>query len=185
MRQIGLYPDAVSPPEVDEAPRREETPVALVRRLAVAKAEAVAARPEAAGAFVAGADTVVACGRRMLPKARDEATARHCLHLLSGRRHRVYGGICVLAPDGRRAVRAVQTAVAFKRLAAAEIDAYIESGEWRDKAGGYAVQGRAAIFVRALNGSYSNVVGLSLFDLHQMLVGLGYHRHLATAKETA
>lgn len=172
LRQIGLSPDGVEPAEVDEAPRARETPAHLARRLAETKASAVAERH--AGAFVLAADTVVACGRRLLPKAEDEESARRCLALLSGRRHRVLGGICVLAPDRRRAVRLVSTAVTFKRLSPCEIGAYVAAGEWRGKAGGYAIQGRAAAFVRRLNGSYSNVVGLSLYDALALLRGLGY-----------
>jgi len=121
-----------------------------------------------------GADTVVACGRRILPKAETEQEVRRCLALLSGRRHRVLGGVCVRAPGGRRAERVVETQVAFKRLTASEIEAYIASGEWRGKAGGYAIQGRAAAFVRFLSGSYSNVVGLPLYETAQILGGLGW-----------
>jgi septum formation protein len=117
---------------------------------------------------------VVACGRRILPKTDSEADARRCLTLISGRRHRVHGGIALLAPDGRLASRVVESAVTFKRLSAAEIDAYLASGEWRGKAGGYAIQGRAAAYIRSLSGSYANVVGLSLYDVKQLLVGLGY-----------
>jgi septum formation protein len=124
---------------------------------------------------VLGADTVVACGRRILPKAENEAEARRCLALLSGRRHRVHGGVCLIRPDGKAAARTVTTMVAFKRLAGAEIESYIACGEWRGKAGGYAIQGRAALFVRALNGSYSNVVGLPLFETGALLAGVGIH----------
>ena len=120
------------------------------------------------------ADTVVACGRRILPKAEDERQARTCLGLLSGRRHRVVGGVCVIAPDGRLVRRVVTTAVTFKRLDPAEMDAYVASAEWRGKAGGYAIQGLAAAFVRHLSGSYSNVVGLPLHETYGLLRGLGY-----------
>jgi septum formation protein len=171
LRQIGIEPDAVDPPDIDEAAAPRERPAELARRLAAAKAAAVAARyPDG---FVVGADTVVALGRRVLPKAQDEAMARSCLSRLSGRRHRVYGGLCVVAPSGRRAERLVCTVVTFKRLDAAEIDAYLAAGEWRGKAGGYAIQGRAAAFVRAINGSYSNVVGLPLYETVALLKGLG------------
>jgi septum formation protein len=136
------------------------------------KAEAVA--PDHADAFVLGADTVVALGRRILPKAEDEAAARACLERLSGRRHRVLGGLAVIAPDGRRAERLVATAVTFKRLEAREIAAYLASGEWRGKAGGYAIQGRAAAFIPRINGSYPNVVGLPLTETLALLTGLGY-----------
>jgi nucleoside triphosphate pyrophosphatase len=124
--------------------------------------------------FILAADTVVACGRRILPKAEDKETARRCLALLSGRRHRVLGAIVVLAPDGRRADRLVRTIVTFQRLPERRISAYLDSGEWMGKAGGYAIQGRAAAFVSALNGSYSNVVGLPLHESAQLLSGLGY-----------
>ena len=172
LRQLGVEPDLVEPAEIDETPRRGELPRALAARLAATKAEAVATRHP--GTFVLGADTVVACGRRCLPKPEDEGEARACLALLSGRRHRVLGGLAVIAPDGRRAARLVVTTVAFKRLSEAETAAYLESGEWRGKAGGYAVQGRAAAFVRFLSGSYSNVVGLPLFEAVSALRGLGY-----------
>jgi septum formation protein len=172
LRQIGVEPDLIAPAEIDETPGRDEQPRALAARLAAAKAEAVAAlHPDA---FVLGADTVVACGRRSLPKPEDADEAAKCLALLSGRRHKVLGGLTVIAPDGRRARRLVVTAVAFKRLTEAETSAYLESGEWRGKAGGYAIQSRAAAFVRFLSGSYSNVVGLPLFETASALAGLGY-----------
>jgi len=172
LRQIGLEPDLVDPPQIDESELANEMPRALTLRLARAKARAVAERHQ--GAFVLGADTVVACGRRVLPKAADEATARRCLRLLSGRRHRVHGAVCICASDGRERTRHVETVVAFKRLDGREIEAYIACGEWRGKAGGYAIQGRAAAFVRWVNGSYSNVVGLPLFETNGLLAGLGY-----------
>ena len=172
LAQLGIVPDAVAPAHLDEAARPRELPAVHARRLAREKVEAVAsAHP---GAFILGADTVVACGRRILPKAETEAEALRCLMLLSGRRHRVLGGVCVRAPGGRRAERVVETQVAFKRLTASEIEAYIASGEWQGKAGGYAIQGRAAAFVRFLSGSYSNVVGLPLYETAQMLGGLGW-----------
>ncbi|MDX2145006.1 MAG: Maf family nucleotide pyrophosphatase [Rhodospirillaceae bacterium] len=155
--QIGRKPDLVVPADVDEAPLKGELPRIHADRLALEKAQAVAkAYPDA---VVLGADTVVACGRRILPKAETEADVRACLALLSGRRHGVHGGIAVIA-RGKVWRRHVETVVRFKRLTAAEIDAYIASGEWRGKAGGYAVQGRAAAFIAAINGSYTNVVGL-------------------------
>jgi septum formation protein len=169
--QIGFVPDEIVAPEVAETPRPKELPRALAVRLARDKATTVAAvRP---GAVVLGADTIVARGRRILPKPATEDAARACLRLLSGARHRVLGGIAVVAPGRPPLIRLVTTAVAFKRLSAAEIDRYLAAGEWRDKAGGYAIQGRAAAFVRALSGSYSNVVGLALFETAQLLEGLG------------
>lgn len=172
LAQLGLIPDVVDPPDVDETPRRDELPSQYARRLARDKAAAVVLRH--AGAFVLAADTVVACGRRILPKADTRATVETCLALLSGRRHRVIGGVCVVAPDGRQAVRVITSQVSFKRLSSDEIAAYVESGEWEGKAGGYAIQGRAAALVPWIAGSYSNIVGLPLFETRALLVGLGY-----------
>lgn len=171
LRQIGIEPQAVDPPDVDETPYPRELPVAHARRLAEAKAREVAGRHP--GEFVLAADTVVACGRRILPKAEDEATARSCLALLSGRRHRVLGGVGLICADGRYLHRLVTTTVAFKRLTGAEIDAYVAAGEWHGKAGGYAIQGRAAALVSWISGSYSNVVGLPLFEVAALLDGAG------------
>lgn len=172
LSQLGFIPDIIDPPEVDETPLRSESPLQYARRLAAAKAAAVLARRP--NAFVLGADTVVACGRRILPKAEDLETARRCLQFLSGRRHRVVGSICVIGPDGRQAGRVVTTLVAFKQLSRAEMDGYLASGEWQGKAGGYAIQGRAAAFVPWISGSYSNVVGLPLFETRALLAGLGF-----------
>ena len=178
LRQIGIEPDAVVPAEIDERARPGEKPGEMAARLAEAKARAVAVtsrgcNPPDSNTLVLGADTVVACGRRVLPKAGDEDVARRALGLLSGRRHRVYGGVCVIDGAGRAHHRLVVTAVAFKRFEDAEIDDYIASGEWRGKAGAYAIQGRAAGFARLVNGSYSNVVGLPLFETRALLCGLG------------
>lgn len=172
LAQIGLSPDIVDPAEIDETPLPQELPAQHARRLAEAKARLVAARHP--GAFVLGADTVVGCGRRILGKADTEDEARRALELLSGRRHRVHGGIALVTPGGRIATREVQTIVTFKRLEPAEIDGYVASGEWRGKAGSYAIQGLAARFVRQLGGSYSNVVGLPLFETVSLLAGQGY-----------
>ncbi|MFQ3623850.1 MAG: Maf family nucleotide pyrophosphatase [Acetobacteraceae bacterium] len=172
LRQIGLEPSAVVPADIDETPRAKELPGRLARRLARAKAERVAALHP--NALVLGADCVVAAGRRILPKAETEQEARACLDLLSGKRHRVHAAICAIAPDGRRAERLVVTVVQFKRLTAAEIAGYLASGEWRGKAGGYAIQGCAARFVRFLSGSYSAVVGLPLAETAAVLAGLGH-----------
>ena len=172
LRQIGFEPDRIDPAAIDESPLLRETPAAYALRLAAAKARAV--MPRHPGAYVLAADTVVACGRRILPKPDDEATARKCLELLSGRRHRVYSGIAFATPDGRLAVRRVDSRVAFKRLSEAETAGYLLTGEWRGKAGGYAIQGRAAAFVSWVCGSYSNVVGLPLFETARLLSGLGY-----------
>ncbi|MBV9756677.1 MAG: septum formation protein Maf [Alphaproteobacteria bacterium] len=172
LTQVGITPDHVFPPGIDEAPRARETPRLLALRLARDKAACgVAAFP---GCFVLAADTVVAAGRRVLPKATTEAEARRCLDLLSGRRHRVLSAVVVAAPDGRRGERLVASVVAFARLTPEQKAAYLASGEWQGKAGGYAIQGRAAAFVRFLAGSYSGVVGLPLFETAQLLRGLGW-----------
>jgi len=172
LAQIGIVPDRIVSPDIDETPLPRELPRVHAERLARAKAAAVGA----AGCYVVAADTVVGAGRRILGKAESEAEARACLALLSGRRHRVITAVVVLAPDGRRAERAVQSVVTFARLTEQQLAAYLASDEWRGKAGGYAVQGRAAAFIRFLSGSYSNVVGLPLFETAQMLRGLGWMR---------
>ena len=170
LAQIGIVPDRVVSPDIDEAPLRDELPRQHAQRLARAKATAVAAP----GCYVLAADTVVAAGRRILPKAETEADARRCLALLSGRRHRVMTAVVLHAPDGRRGERLVQSVVGFSRLSERQIADYLAGDEWRGKAGGYAIQGRAAMFVRFLSGSYSNVVGLPLFETAQLLRGLGW-----------
>lgn len=172
LRQIGIVPDIVEPADIDETARRGELPPAYALRLAREKVLRVA--PRHPGAFVLAADTVVACGRRILPKPKDEAAARRCLELLSGRRHRVHSGIALVAPDGRTALRRADSQVAFKRLSGEEMAAYLKSREWCGKAGGYAIQGRAAALVRFVSGSYSNVVGLPLYETAQLLAGHGY-----------
>jgi septum formation protein len=172
LAQLGIVPIAIDPAELDETPEKGELPMQHARRLAVAKATAVAVRHQ--HAFVLGADTVVACGRRILPKAQTQGMAETCLRLLSGRRHRVVGGICVIAPGGRQGYRASVSRVAFKRLSARETAAYLACGEWKGKAGGYAIQGRAAGLIPWISGSYSNVVGLALFETRALLAGLGY-----------
>ena len=174
LRQVAVIPDRVAVPAVDETPLARELPRDHVLRLAMAKAADVAALPDAAGAYVLAADTVVACGRRILGKADDSVAAERFLRLLTGRRHRVYTGVAVVAPDGRRAVRAVMTMVRFKRLGEREIAAYLASREWRGKAGGYAIQGRAEAFVPSISGSWSNVVGLPLATALELLGGLGW-----------
>lgn len=172
LARLGVPPALIDPPEIDETPRRGERPRDLALRLAEAKVSAVAPRhPED---FVLGADTVVAAGRRILPKAETREAARAALTLLSGRRHRVWSGLVLRAPGGRTARRVVESIVAFVRLTPSEIETYLESGEWQGKAGGYAIQGRAEGFVRFLSGSYSNVVGLPLFETRQLLKGLGW-----------
>jgi septum formation protein len=167
LRQVGLEPAEIDPADIDESPGTGELPRTYAVRMARAKLAAVACRHP--GAIVLAADSVVVCGRRILPKAETEAEARACLVLLSGRRHRVLGGLAVGRPDGTVRTRLVETVVRFKRLETAEIDDYLQSGEWRGKAGGYAIQGRAARFVAFITGSYSNVVGLPLFEAMSLL----------------
>ena len=172
LERAALPPDRVRPAGIDETPRDGELPAALAHRLAREKA-AAAARDET-DAWVLAADTVVACGRRALGKPADATQARAFLRLLSGRRHRVWTGVAVVAPGGRAASRAVCSRVRFKRLSPGELDACIESEEWRGKAGGYAIQGRAGGFAISVNGSCSNVVGLPLYETRALLAGLGY-----------
>ena len=168
LARIGVVPDRIIAPAIDETPLRAEAPRLLALRLAHAKAETC---PDG---LVLAADTVVAAGQRVLPKAETEAQARACLALLSGRRHRVITAVVLARPDGKRTERVVTSIVTFARLTGVQIDAYAASGEWLGKAGGYAIQGRAEGFVRFLSGSYSNVVGLPLFETAQLLRGAGY-----------
>lgn len=177
LAQVGIRPDRVVTPAVDETPLKGELPRDLARRLAVAKACAVAR--DVPDAMVLAADTVVARGRRILGKPGSEAETRRFLGLLSGARHRVCGGVALIGPGDRLAVRLVVTTVAFKRLSDRDLDLYIQSGEWRDKAGGYAIQGRAAAFVRQIVGSYSNVVGMPLFETCALLEGARWAAPLA------
>lgn len=175
LETIGCKPDAIYSADIDETPQPDEQPRALAVRLALAKAKAAAAMHPAA--VILAADTVVACGRRILDKTEDEAAARRTLHLLSGRRHRVYGGIAVLVPGGRVWQRVVMTQVMFARLSAAEIDAYLASGEWRGKAGAYGIQGKAGAFVPWINGSYTNIVGLCVHEAAKLLGAAGAVLH--------
>jgi len=170
LAQIGITPDRVVSTDIDERVQRGELPRAHAERLARAKADAAGA----ADCFVLAADTVVAAGRRILGKADTEVAARACLSLLSGRRHQVLTGVVLVAPGGRRTERLVTSVVAFARLTGPQIEAYVAGGEWQGKAGGYAIQGHAAAFVRFLSGSYSNVVGLPLFETAQLLRGAGW-----------
>lgn len=183
LEQAGLAPHLLCPTDVDESPERQEAPRRLALRLAIAKAEAARVQPSVSGlpndVYILGADTVVALGRRILPKAEDPETAKDCLELLSGRSHRVYTGVCLIAPGGRRTTRIVETRVRFKRFTRMDMESYIASDEWRGKAGGYAIQGRAEAFVRLISGSYSNVVGLPLHETVNLLQGAGYPVHLA------
>jgi septum formation protein len=172
LHQIGIEPDIVDPADIDETPLAGELPRQHAARLARVKAETVRLRhPDA---LILAADTVVACGRRILAKPADERAARAFLTLLSGRRHRVIGAIVVINPNGHISSREVVSQVLFKRLSKSEIAAYLATGEWQGKAGGYAIQGKAAAFVAWMAGSYSNVVGLPLFETAQLLHGHGY-----------
>lgn len=179
--QAGLDPDALRPAEVDETPKRGELPRACANRLAREKAEvalaAVKAEDDLRGAFIVAADTVVSVGRRILPKAELLDEAAQCLRLLSGRNHRVYTAVCLVTPKEAFRQRLVETRVRFKRLSSEDIDAYLASGEWRGKAGGYAVQGLAGSFVVKLVGSYTSVVGLPLYETVTMLAGEGFPIH--------
>ncbi|MCB4820428.1 Maf family nucleotide pyrophosphatase [Roseicella aerolata] len=174
LARIGVVPDRVLPTDTDETPRKAELPRLLAARLAAEKAAAAAAL--APGALVLAADTVVGVGRRILPKAETEVEARRCLDLLSGRRHHVYTGVVLLTPEGKALSRLVDTIVTFQRLTEAQIADYLAGGEWQGKAGGYAIQGRAEVFVRFLSGSHSNVIGLPLFETAQLLRGVGWLR---------
>jgi septum formation protein len=170
LAQIGIVPDRVLATDIDEFPRKDEMARPLAQRLARAKAAAV----DAPGEFVLAADTVVALGRRVLGKAETVEHARQCLTLLSGRRHRVMTALVLAKPDGKCSERLVESVVGFARLTPQQIDAYLAGGEWHGKAGGYAIQGQAASFVRFISGSYSNVVGLPLYETAQLLRGQGW-----------
>ncbi|KPG02226.1 septum formation inhibitor Maf [Rhodopseudomonas sp. AAP120] len=178
LNQAGIEPDALRPADVDETPTKGELPRACATRLARAKAEAalksVQLDDDLRGAFVLTADTVVAVGRRILPKAELVDEASQCLRLLSGRNHRVYSAICLVTPKGGFRQRLVETKVRFKRLNEEDIDGYVASGEWRGKAGGYAVQGIAGSFVVKIVGSYTNIVGLPLYETVNLLGGEGF-----------
>lgn len=172
LARIDVVPDAVDPADIDESVPKGELPRAHALRLAEEKAAAVAARhPDA---LVLAADTVVAVGRRILPKVEDETTLRDCMKLLSGRRHRVLTGVALSIPATGIRSRVVETMIAIKRLSGEEIDYYAGHGEWRGKAGGYAVQGYGEVYVRHLAGSYSNVVGLPLAETRHLLKSAGY-----------
>lgn len=174
LARIGVVPDAVDPAEIDETPRPRETPEAYARRIADEKAAVVAARhPDAT---ILAADTVVAAGRQILPKAETAEIARACLARLSGRRHRVLSAVTLVQSDGLARRRLSKTVVSFMLIPPAEIDAYVAGGEWRGKAGGYAIQGHAEAWVRYLSGSHSGVVGLPLFETRALLTSAGHAR---------
>ncbi|HEU0097181.1 MAG TPA: nucleoside triphosphate pyrophosphatase [Allosphingosinicella sp.] len=170
LARLGVAPDSVLPSEIDETPRKSELPDRYACRMAIEKA---AALPEP-GSLVLAADTVVAAGRRILPKTETEGEARSALALLSGRRHRVHSAVALTDAEGRTRLRLSSSLVVFKRLCEEEIRAYLASGEWRGKAGGYAIQGRAEALVRMLSGSHSGVMGLPLYETRALLRAAGY-----------
>ena len=181
LQQAGLEPDHLAPANIDETPIKGEHPRSLAKRLSRGKAEKALDRLQKDGAaedaFILAADTVVAVGRRILPKAEMIDEASNCLQLLSGRSHRVFTGLCLITPAGKIRQRLVETRVRFKRLSREELESYLASGEWRGKAGGYAIQGLAGTLVVKLVGSYTNVVGLPLFETVNLLVAEGYKVH--------
>ncbi len=181
LNQAGIEPEALRPTEIDEIPVKGELPRALANRLARAKAEAalstVRLDEELRGGYILAADTVVAVGRRIMPKAEMLEDAAQCLRLLSGRNHRVYTGVCLVTPKETFRQRLIETRVRFKRLSTEDLEAYLASGEWRGKAGGYAIQGLGGTFVVKLVGSYTNVVGLPLYETLSLLSGEGYPVH--------
>jgi len=172
LAQIGVTPDLIEAANVDETPHKAELPRQLAARLALAKAQTLKARH--ADSIILAADTVVACGRRILPKAETEDEARACIRLLSGRQHQVLTGLAVIGSDGTLYQRVSLTRVSFRRLHAQEMKHYIALGEWRGKAGGYAIQGYADCFVRTMNGAYSTVVGLPLLETAHLLRAANY-----------
>ena len=183
LSQIGIEPDRLFPLALDEAPKKNELPRNLAKRLAREKAEAAVAglknEPEFAGALIIAADTVVGVGRRCLPKADLIEQAATCLRLLSGRSHRVYTGLALVTGKGSIRQRLIETRVRFKRLSREDTESYLASGEWRGKAGGYAIQGLAGAFAVKIVGSYSNVVGLPLYETMTLLTGEGYPVHFS------
>ena len=176
LEQIGIIADLIDPSDIDETEKKGELPRDLALRLAVEKA-AVAAKKHP-DKIVLAADSVAACGRRILPKALTVDDARYCIQLLSGRRHVVYTGVCIRGPNGKHSARVVGTTVQFRRLTPAEIDHYIASENWKNVAGGYRIQGLAASYIKQINGSPSNVIGLPLQDVVQMLKGLCFYPDL-------
>ena len=178
INQVGITPDSLRPSDIDETPKKGELPRSLATRLAKEKAEAAYAAvgrdQELAGAYILAADTVVAVGRRILPKAELLDDAHQCLRLLSVRNHHVYSGVCLVTPKGVFRQRLVETRVRFKRLSNDDIEAYLAASEWQGKAGGYAVQGLASAFIVKIVGSYSNIVGLPLYETVSLLAGEGY-----------
>ena len=182
LEQLGLVPDKIIPADIDEAPHKGELPAPYAKRMAFEKTAAIAERyPEA---FVIGADTVVACGRRILPKAESEAQARSCLSLLMGRSHRVYGGIALAIPKSGSVLAHIKvktnySKVTFRRLDEVEMQDYINQGDWDGKAGGYAIQGAAARYITSISGSYSQIMGLDIYEMYHLLKGAGFRPETA------
>ncbi|PIR39877.1 MAG: septum formation protein Maf [Alphaproteobacteria bacterium CG11_big_fil_rev_8_21_14_0_20_39_49] len=172
LQQVNIIPDIIEPSNIDESPLQNEIPKQYALRIAIGKAKEVSQKYQ--DDFVLSADTVVACGRRILPKAENDGQVAQCLKLLSGRQHTVISCVCLISPEGKLSNKVIETKVKFKRLGAKEINGYIESKEGIGKAGGYAIQGIAGGFVKSLNGSYSSVVGLPLYETLSMLEGTGY-----------
>jgi septum formation protein len=183
LNQAGIEPDILLPARIDETPARAEHPRSLAKRLSLEKAQKSAAmlveQGETSKSYILAADTVVSVGRRILPKAEALDEANYCLRLLSGRSHHVYTGLCLITPAGKVRQKLVETRVRFKRLSSIELESYLASGEWRGKAGGYAIQGLAGTFIVKLVGSYSNVVGLPLYETTSLLTGEGFNVHFS------
>ncbi len=181
LQQIGIEPDLLAPAEADETPEKSEAPRSLAKRLARTKAELAVESMKRSGnlenSYILAADTVVAAGKRILPKAELLDEAANCLRLLSGRAHRVYTGVTLITPKNTMRHKLVETRVRFKKLSKEEFESYLASGEWRGKAGGYAIQGIAGAFILKLVGSYTNVVGLPLYETCSLLKGEGYVVH--------
>lgn len=176
LSRIGIVPTQIIPADLDESEQPKELPRDVALRLATEKAQFIFNTHCDKKSFVLGADTVVAVGRRSLPKGETKDDAYHCLKLLSGRSHRIYGGLAIITPDGVVHSRCIETRVKFKRLSQQDIDAYVAGGDWQGKAGAYGIQGEAEAFVRSINGSHSNIVGLSLYDTMTFLNGLGFFK---------
>ena len=171
LAQIGIVPDQIVPADIDESAVRGELPSVYAKRMAIEKTQTIAAKyPDA---FVIGADTVVACGRRILPKAEDEQTAKSCMTLLMGRSHRVYGGLALAVPQDKIRAKVSYSHVAMRRLDAGELSDYLAFGDWDGKAGGYAIQGQAARYITKIQGSYSQIMGLDIYHISQMLKSAG------------
>lgn len=176
LEQIGIVPAQVLPADIDETPLKQETPRALVERLAREKGKAIAGVSDSSDSFILAADTVVALGKRILGKPSNINEAENFLRLLSGRRHRVIGGVSIITPDGKQISRVVETVVKVKRLTDQDISYYLASKEWEGKAGGYGIQGSFVMYIKEIYGSYTNIVGLCLYNTNQMLNGAGFQK---------